>query len=482
MTLLGQRASRQAGPDASATPTMPAMPPWLGALVFGVVCSLAATGTRALTGLPFYPVTAVICATVLGAMAQPRAQRWIGEGRLDNRAGLRISLAMAVFGVLSAACGAAFMVPVFAVIVASIHLHWSGWRVWRTVAWQSIAWTAAEEVLTGLGVLPAALPVAREHALAGLSLAMGLQALANLGVTARRREELTEELRWTESRFRALVTKSRDVVAILTPEGTVDYLSPSLRRYTGRPLSELTGRHVRELLPPRALDLLTAAMLRLGAEQAGSSEEFEVELGSVSGENRRLELVVTNLLDDPAVGGFVVNGNDITDSHRFREQLVHTATHDPLTGLLNRSAFVTVLQRELASVSPQTPAWLLFCDLDGFKLVNDGLGHDAGDTVLVHVARRLRQQAGPTAVVGRFGGDEFTVLIPVGSCAGDAHQIRDLLAEAVAQPCPLLDGRSVTVGASFGLVVLDGGRLLADDVLREADQLMYEHKRTDSRR
>lgn len=456
---------------------MPAMPPWLGALVFGVPCTLIVAGTRALTGLPFFPVTVVICATVLGAMAQPRAQLRIGGGRLDNRAGLRISLAMALSGVLSGACGAAFLVPVFALIVASIHLHWSGWRVWRTVAWQSIAWTVAGEVLVGLGVLPAALTGAREHALAGLSLALGLQALANLGVTARRREEVIEELRRTESRFRALVTKSRDVVAILTSEGTIDYLSPALRRYTGLPLSELTGRHVRDLLPPRALGPLTSAMLRLGVERAGSSEELEVEVGSVSGENRRLDLVVTNLLDDPAVRGFVVNGTDITDSHRFREQLVHTATHDPLTGLLNRSAFVTVLQRELASVSPQTPAWLLFCDLDGFKLVNDGLGHVAGDAVLVHVARRLRRQAGPAAVVGRFGGDEFTVLIPVGNCTGDAHRLRDLLAEAVAQPCQLPDGRSVTVGGSFGLVVLDGGRLLADDVLHVADQRMYEHKR-----
>jgi diguanylate cyclase (GGDEF)-like protein len=158
------------------------------------------------------------------------------------------------------------------------------------------------------------------------------------------------------------------------------------------------------------------------------------------------------------------------------------------TGLLNRSAFVTTLQRELATVSPENQAWLFFCDLDGFKEINDRFGHDAGDAVLVHAARQLRRQAGDTAVVGRFGGDEFCVLVPPGggpaegalrsdaACRGP-RELHDLLAKAVTEPCPLPGGESVRIQGSFGLVSLDGWQLLADEVLREADQRMYQRKR-----
>jgi diguanylate cyclase (GGDEF)-like protein/PAS domain S-box-containing protein len=387
-------------------------------------------------------------------------------------------LAMTAFAVMAYGCGLPSMVPVFALIVASVHLHWSGWRIWRVVALQSAALTVGGEVAVVLDWLPTVTSKSHEHALAAVFLAAGMQALSNLGMTSRRREEMELELRRTESRFRALVQKSHEVVAIVDREGRLAFLSPAAARLTPQPVSDLCGRRLEDLVNPRAMTALNAAMIRTGGGETGAAEELEIMIGAGTEHARWLEIVVTNLLDDAAVAGFVLNAADVTERRRHREELVHAATHDPLTGLMNRSAFVTTLQRELAYVGPSNQAWLFFCDLDGFKLVNDGFGHDAGDKVLVHVAQQLRLQAGPRAVVGRFGGDEFCVLIPPGNSGHrDPHELRDRLAEAVAQPCRIPGGETVRVQASFGLVGLDGRQLLADEVLREADQRMYQRKR-----
>lgn len=477
------RVQRQAGPDRSATPNLPELPPWLGALVFGALTWLLVSWTAPVIGMPYLRVPVVAGAVALGWMAQPAAQRRISGGSLDRRAGLRITLAMSASAAIAFGWGLPSMVPVSALIVASVHLHWSGWRVWRLVAGQSLVFTVAGSLLVELGRIPSALAPGREHVIAGLFLMAGTQALSNLGQTARRREEIEQELRRTESRFRALVQQSQDVVAIVDHDGTITYLSPSVARLTARQPDELRGLRLAELLPPGAWTALEAALIRIGVTGLHSTEELEVQVGAGTGHACWLRVVVTNLLDDAAVGGFVLNATDVTDSRRFRDQLVHAATHDPLTGLLNRAAFVTVLQRELATVTATDQAWLFFCDLDGFKTINDQFGHDAGDAVLVHTAVQLSLRAGPQALVGRFGGDEFCVLIPRGGVEReDPNELRDLLEEAVAQPCRIPGGEWVRSRGSLGLVALDGQQLLADDVLHDADQRMYERKRRASAR
>jgi diguanylate cyclase (GGDEF)-like protein/PAS domain S-box-containing protein len=472
------RAEWRAGPDRSAIPNLPELSPWLGALLFAAVAALVTTWTVPLVGLPLFPIPVIAAAFLLGGLSQPAMQRLLSGGALDRRAGLRIALALAGFSVVAYGCGLPSMVPVYSVIVASVHLHWSGWRVWRMVAVQGLLFTALGEAAIGLGRLPSAMAVGREHAVAAVFLATCTQTLSILGMITRRREEVAGELRRTRARFRSLVQKSQDVIAIIDRDSTIDYLSPSAARITSHPIEDLHGRRLLDLLSPQTGAAVRAAMIRTEGAGTGATEDLEAFVGAGTEHGRWLEVAVTNLLDDPAVVGFVLNATDVTDRRRYREQLVHAATHDPLTGLLNRSAFVTALQRELASVAPDNQAWLFFCDLDGFKAVNDGLGHDAGDAVLMHTARQLRRQAGQGAIVGRFGGDEFCVLVPPArDRCPDAQELRDLLAEAVAERCLTPGGQSVRVQGSFGLVCLDGRQLLADEVLREADQRMYARKR-----
>jgi len=157
-----------------------------------------------------------------------------------------------------------------------------------------------------------------------------------------------------------------------------------------------------------------------------------------------------------------------------RERLRHEATHDPLTGVANRSLFRERLERALAVRDRARPLILLFVDVDGFKAVNDNHGHAEGDIVLRNVAARLENNVRPEDTVARLGGDEFGVLID----GGDADEIGERLLRALAHPHEV-HGRVHSVHASIGVAqrVSYDAMITADDVLGAADAAMYTAKR-----
>ncbi len=171
--------------------------------------------------------------------------------------------------------------------------------------------------------------------------------------------------------------------------------------------------------------------------------------------------------------GAVVSHHDITDRKLGEQVLAFEATHDPLTALANRFALRDLLD-DLLPPRPGTasPA-LLFTDLDGFKAVNDGLGHGAGDEVLIEVTRRLVVVAGD-ATIARLGGDEFALLLP----AADEDEATGLalrVVEALREPYDVA-GLRLTVSASIGVAVADGTHRTPGDLLRDADAAMYQAK------
>jgi diguanylate cyclase (GGDEF)-like protein len=149
--------------------------------------------------------------------------------------------------------------------------------------------------------------------------------------------------------------------------------------------------------------------------------------------------------------------------------LRHQATHDGLTGLTNRHELLATLDRELTRGLPAT---ILFCDLNGFKIVNDNLGHAAGDLMLIEVARRLQSSVRETDVVSRFGGDEFLILLR-NSRLEDARAVCDRITAALSWPIELPDS-SPTVGLSIGIAVAAGED--AEHLIGRADRAMYRAK------
>jgi diguanylate cyclase (GGDEF)-like protein len=167
---------------------------------------------------------------------------------------------------------------------------------------------------------------------------------------------------------------------------------------------------------------------------------------------------------------------------RLLATVQHQATHDALTGLPNRVLFLDRLETQLPSARPGATLGVLFCDLDGFKQVNDTLGHAAGDELLRQVAARLRATVRPGDTVGRLSGDEFAIILPGLVDKADAHGLAERVQACFAEPFRL-EGTDVAVGTSVGVAVHGGeaGARTAEQLLREADAAMYRHKQRDRR-
>jgi len=164
---------------------------------------------------------------------------------------------------------------------------------------------------------------------------------------------------------------------------------------------------------------------------------------------------------------------DITDQRRAAQQLSDLAFHDSLTGLANRRLFMDRLSQVLQSAGPaDTAVGVLFLDMDRFKRINDSMGHECGDDVLVEMAARLRRAMRPGNSVARFGGDEFVVLLEGITEPAGALAVADRLRESVRQPC--LDGR-VVVTASVGVGLGHPGAT-AEGLIADADTAMYHAK------
>lgn len=173
--------------------------------------------------------------------------------------------------------------------------------------------------------------------------------------------------------------------------------------------------------------------------------------------------------------GLVAVFDDVTAQRERESQLAHQATHDPLTGLPNRVLLRDRLSQALGRLARTSNSIAaLFIDLDGFKHVNDDLGHRAGDEVLIEVARRMLMSIRPTDTVARLGGDEFMV-ISEGQTEVDVRKLCDRLAESLVEPIATTNGE-VRTSAAIGAVVVHRNATV-DEVIHQADAAMYRAKR-----
>ncbi|HXF98704.1 MAG TPA: EAL domain-containing protein [Gaiellaceae bacterium] len=304
----------------------------------------------------------------------------------------------------------------------------------------------------------------------------GLETLAAQVALALEGAKLAEDLheRQSAERFRSLVQNSSDVILLLHSDLTVRYQTPSVERVLGYGEDELVGRSLLDLVEPDARRPLRefAAAVR---ESPTSPMPRDLPLRRKNGAVCQMESVFTNLLADPNVAGIVVTARDVTERRALEEQLAHQAFHDPLTGLANRALFLDRVGHALERGRRRRNLFaVLFVDLDDFKTVNDSLGHEAGDELLVEVARRLERSLRPEDTCARLGGDEFAILVENLTGPGAAQVVALRVLAAVSEPVSVL-GAPVRVEASVG-IALGTGAQSAGEIMRSADLAMYRAK------
>lgn len=291
------------------------------------------------------------------------------------------------------------------------------------------------------------------------------------------RTQTEEALRQAEARYRALVDHAADLIAVLAPDGFVRYLSPAIRHMLGYDPDRIVGSSTFARLHPDDAEL----MRRLLAELIARPDRraiAELRYRHADGTYRYLEVVGTNQLTDVAVGGLVFNARDVTDHKRMEAQLAHQALHDSLTGLPNREFFCDQLQHALDQRAGRAgDAAVLFLDLDDFKIVNDSLGHGAGDDLLRATAARLAGQLRPGDTLARFGGDEFVLLLEGLQDAAEAEAVAALIIDTLRVPVTI-QGHEVVAVPSVGIAITDAATERAAEMLRRADLAMYVSKRT----
>ncbi|MDQ0385160.1 diguanylate cyclase (GGDEF)-like protein/PAS domain S-box-containing protein [Streptomyces sp. DSM 42143] len=295
---------------------------------------------------------------------------------------------------------------------------------------------------------------------------------------------LTQELAQKENHFRSLVQGSSDVIMIAAPNGILRYVSPAAAGVYGRPAEELVGSELAGLIHPEDLGCVVHEVRRFLAANPVEEPTTRIECRFRSGEGGWLNVESTV---NRHHGGLIFNSRDVTERVRLQAQLQHNAEHDPLTDLPNRALFTRRVQQALSGrrASDRGAALrgtaVLFIDLDGFKAVNDTIGHQAGDELLVQAARRLHEAVRKGDTASRLGGDEFAALIVGDGAARERGarerqilELADRLRTTLSQPY-LIDGNEVRVNASIGVAFAEPG-LGAGELLRNADLAMYRAK------
>lgn len=288
----------------------------------------------------------------------------------------------------------------------------------------------------------------------------------------------THQLAMSEARFRGLVEQSFGLIGSHSVNGRILSINSAGAAALGYTPEELIGRRLESLLISGHTEL---------AEQMAELPALGAAEGTIHLRTRQGEPLVmlyrNRWIGDADPPYVVVQALDITERARSEAAMRHRALHDPLTGCANRDLFgdrldLALRQSERSTVrgDPHSRVALLYLDLDGFKPINDTLGHEVGDQVLIEVSRRLARAVRSTDTVARVGGDEFAIVLAGVDDREAVEHLGRQLVEAIGQPIPV-GAQTVRVSASVGLALAPDDAVDAEALVREADAAMYRVKR-----
>ena len=319
--------------------------------------------------------------------------------------------------------------------------------------------------------------------------------------------DLYAALRRSEAYFRSLIENVGDPIFVVDESGTLLYASPAARTALSISTSGLSGRNIAEFLGAVGCEVIPG-VLRRAAADSYARISTELRWRDAGQSQRVLAAIVTDHRDDQAVRGFVINAHDITErkaaedrirdlnehleelvrvrtqelekeKHELleaREALREQATRDGLTRLWNRNSILEILEREIErGVREKHGTAIVLADIDHFKSVNDTYGHLVGDAVLRETSRRLAEAIRSYDGLGRYGGEEFLLVLPNWAGQPDTSRIEQLRAAIADAPFATAAGQ-LSVTCSFGVAWAERGSPDSQDLIHLADKALYRAK------
>lgn len=293
-------------------------------------------------------------------------------------------------------------------------------------------------------------------------------------------KRVKEELESSQGQLNAIINHAIDGIITINEAGDIQGFNPAAEEIFGYTAEEVLGRNVKILLTESSLLEYAADIDRyLNARQAAGAGIRGCELTGVrrNGTQFPMELSASemSLKEHRFFVGIV---RDVTERKQIEQQIRHLAHHDHLTGLPNRALFLDQLERAiLLAKRKHYKIGVLFLDLDGFKRVNDTLGHDAGDLLLKEVSRRLKGILRSSDTVARMGGDEFTFVLNDIGADENAALVAQKIIDALSVPVQVAE-QQCQIGGSIGISIYPDHAADSDILLRMADMAMYVAKQS----
>lgn len=325
-----------------------------------------------------------------------------------------------------------------------------------------------------------------------------------LGENITRQAELTDAIQLSEARFRNLLNNALDLICVMD-NGRISYInSAGLKMLKAAHKDEVIGHHLAHFLHDNYKDILAGDIRELVAEEdllipvrfvdlshnqidaeigitildSGRGQRYMIEARDITAHNRAVTALRQSIenLENRVKERTHALQEEVIERRRAEETLRHVASHDGLTDLPNRALMMDRLERAIFHAKRnQNKCAVLFLDLDGFKAINDTLGHDCGDHVLRETATRLTACIREDDTAARFGGDEFILVMSELNAADDVMPIARKILTAVSQPIET-QGHMANVGVSIGIAFYPDHGDTPEGIIKAADKAMYDVK------
>lgn len=301
-----------------------------------------------------------------------------------------------------------------------------------------------------------------------------VQALLEHQRNRRALQRLSHDLEVARAFNASVLDNAAEGILVLGEDGLIRFANPAISRLLNAPVKELEGKEFLDYLQKPHIPLWADSEFKGSYKRGETLRLHDALLRTAPGQQVPVALSCAPLPAEQQA--MVVTVLDMSVVRHLHQQLEFQAVTDPLTGLLNRRGFYQTVENLLLRGERNDSSWvLLYLDLDGFKRVNDSLGHDAGDRVLRWVSEQLKACLRPFDILARMGGDEFTALLDL-EFPEQAAKIAEKLIERVSI-CQQIEGLDIALGASIGIATYPDCGSNLDGLLRASDIAMYEAKR-----